>query len=156
MGRKAPTYFRHNWFSANYRILFFTRYGFLGFPFTWERSRNGVVVLKERLDRGLANDKWLSMFNNYRLYHIDSATSDHSALLLKSVQQHITFQHTFRVNNVWGEKDECRNLVHSCWSVNGTLPIESRLQSLASSLNTWGRQSADYFAKQISDCKKKI
>ncbi|XP_056685189.1 uncharacterized protein [Spinacia oleracea] len=36
--------------------------GFSGNPFTWENMREGAALIRERLDRALANAKWLDTF----------------------------------------------------------------------------------------------
>lgn len=51
--------------------------GFAGPPFTWSRG-----YLKERLDRVLCNDAWLSMFPESSVTHLPIPTSDHCGLKL--------------------------------------------------------------------------
>lgn len=91
-----------------------TDMGFSGSPFTWEWTRNEVVVLKERLDRGLANDLWRHIFSNFRLHHIDSSSSDHSLLLLNLVNHLTHWQNSFLCINEWGYKAGCRAVVDIC------------------------------------------
>ncbi|KAH1131803.1 hypothetical protein J1N35_003181 [Gossypium stocksii] len=44
--------------------------GFTGNWFTWERGNLPETNIQERLDRGLANEKWLLMFPEAKIQHL--------------------------------------------------------------------------------------
>lgn len=56
--------------------------GFHGNSYTWTNGRQGCANIKERIDRGLANQQWRTLFSNATILHIPSITSDHLPLLL--------------------------------------------------------------------------
>lgn len=56
--------------------------GFSGPIFTWSNKRGGTSTILERLDRGLFNDQWKSMFQHFTIRHLDFWGSDHRPLLL--------------------------------------------------------------------------
>jgi hypothetical protein len=58
--------------------------GFCGNLYTWSNHRQGSNLIKERLDRGIANSTWINSFPSYSVVHLPAHTSDHSPLLLNS------------------------------------------------------------------------
>ncbi|XP_021728702.1 uncharacterized protein LOC110695776 [Chenopodium quinoa] len=52
---------------------------FQGNPFTWHNSREGVAIIRERLDRAMANPSWLNTFPNTQVIHINSAAAASSS-----------------------------------------------------------------------------
>lgn len=75
--------------------------GFLGFPCTWEHSRNSEVVLRKRLDRGLASDLWFQMCPNHLIRHISTAISDRDSLLIQERHVLRAGNSFFHFNNDW-------------------------------------------------------
>ncbi|CAL1381266.1 unnamed protein product [Linum trigynum] len=55
--------------------------GFYGYPFTWENKRVGGALIKERLDRFIANDPWRETMENCRVIHLEKERSDHRPLV---------------------------------------------------------------------------
>lgn len=58
--------------------------GFIGPQFTWDNMRMGQANIKERLDRALYNQEWLSLFPDTGVWHLLRTRSDHVSLLLRS------------------------------------------------------------------------
>ncbi|MFQ6648039.1 hypothetical protein Gotur_021851 [Gossypium turneri] len=52
--------------------------------FTWERGNLPETNIKERLDRGVANDKWRNLFPTGNIHHLTHSISDHCPLLLNT------------------------------------------------------------------------
>ncbi|KAA3483658.1 reverse transcriptase [Gossypium australe] len=50
--------------------------------FTWERGNFLETNIRERLDRGLTNMNWMSMFPKANIQHLVHSTSDHCPLLI--------------------------------------------------------------------------
>ncbi|KAK3218224.1 hypothetical protein Dsin_012194, partial [Dipteronia sinensis] len=66
--------------------------GFQGPKFTWSNKRDGQAHILERLDRGLCNRGWKSLFPFYSITHLDFWGSDHRPLLLEfsnNLQPHL-------------------------------------------------------------------
>jgi hypothetical protein len=51
--------------------------GFVGDPFTWHRR-----ALRERLDRGLANQSWINLHDTAAIIHLEYNHSDHRPIML--------------------------------------------------------------------------
>lgn len=56
--------------------------GFEGPAFTWCNGRTGGTMIRERLDRCVANGSWLASFPMARVYHLGGTSSDHLPILL--------------------------------------------------------------------------
>ncbi|KAA3453752.1 reverse transcriptase [Gossypium australe] len=51
--------------------------GYLGVWYTWERGNLPETNIKERLDRGVANEEWLLLFPMGNIQHLTFSSSDH-------------------------------------------------------------------------------
>jgi hypothetical protein len=56
--------------------------GFVGNRFTWSNHRSGKDNIRERLDRGLANQDWIQIFPNSLINRFPASHSDHCPILL--------------------------------------------------------------------------
>lgn len=56
--------------------------GFQGNPHTWTNARDGAALIKERLDRALANAKWLECFPKTKVLHLPRTYLDHAPILI--------------------------------------------------------------------------
>ncbi|MBA0577062.1 hypothetical protein Golob_023916 [Gossypium lobatum] len=61
--------------------------GFSGRWFTWERGNLPETNIRERLDRGVAMDDWISLFPNFQVRHMSHSFSDHCPLLITTKQE---------------------------------------------------------------------
>lgn len=58
--------------------------GSIGFPFTWIRRRHNVIILQERLDRLLWNDKAMLLFPEAKVANLPRTCSDHHPIAFSS------------------------------------------------------------------------
>jgi hypothetical protein len=56
--------------------------GFDGNPYTWSNNRKGLLMIKERLDRGLASPNWTHLHLEYSLLHLPAFASNHNPISL--------------------------------------------------------------------------
>ncbi|KAG8474111.1 hypothetical protein CXB51_033599 [Gossypium anomalum] len=59
--------------------------GYSGAWFTWERGNLPKTNIRERLDRGVANEKWMNLFPSGGIQHLPYSMSDHCPLLLNTL-----------------------------------------------------------------------
>jgi exonuclease III len=59
-----------------------TDLGFVGPKFTWSNCQEGVALIQERLDRGVANLAWINIFPDAEVAVNVSSWSDHALLIL--------------------------------------------------------------------------
>ncbi|MBA0729118.1 hypothetical protein Golax_020420, partial [Gossypium laxum] len=58
--------------------------GFEGSWFTWERGNLPETNIQERLDRGVANTDWITLFPEVKVQHLVHSFSDHCPLLINT------------------------------------------------------------------------
>lgn len=56
--------------------------GFVGPTFTWGRRNSVRTNIRERLDKVVANEWWLTKFLDMEVRHISSSVLDHLSILL--------------------------------------------------------------------------
>jgi hypothetical protein len=65
---------REEWRMAGFRevvdLCGFCDLGFNGLPYTWDNKQEGDKNVKVRLDRGLANEKFMDLFAFTEVTHI--------------------------------------------------------------------------------------
>lgn len=100
--------------------------GFIGSPFTWYKRKDSRVLLHERLDRGLCNSAFYSMFPYTRVSHLDFRLSDHCPLLIETnklmCRPNRPCKACFRFEEVWTQFNECRVVVERGWALAHSHP----------------------------------
>ncbi|KAE8661323.1 hypothetical protein F3Y22_tig00113726pilonHSYRG00216 [Hibiscus syriacus] len=95
--------------------------GYTNTWFTWERGHTAENNIGERLDWGLANSAWKTLFPCYELRHLNHSLSDHFPLLLEIVvhdgmirRWHFRFEASWLLENsceevkrLWNESTDC-------------------------------------------------
>jgi hypothetical protein len=85
--------------------------GFAGNPFTWCNNRQGFASIKERLDRGLASQKWIHLYPDFALLYIPAYNFDHNPISLNT-NNHSSFLHRpFRFKEFWANDASCGKVV---------------------------------------------
>lgn len=90
--------------------------GYSGSAFTWERSRGTVNWVQERLDRGVSNSEWQSLFPRATIKVLEVSTSDHMPLFLELNRMiYVPKVRKFRFENAWIRDDQCLRVVQESW-----------------------------------------
>jgi hypothetical protein len=91
--------------------------GFRGPKYTWSNCQEGQNLIKERLDRGVANSAWCELFPAAEVLVDFSWNSDHALLILKlRGQQQYRARRSFRYEASWALDKEYKNLIVSAWN----------------------------------------
>ena len=88
--------------------------GFVGKKYTWKGQRHGGLVL-ERLDRAVANNRWLSLNPGTKVQHLHSNASDHQAIIVKPEGINPTPNRSFEFEQMWLRDRGCSNTVTTAW-----------------------------------------
>ncbi|KAA3458727.1 reverse transcriptase [Gossypium australe] len=111
--------------------------GFKGVWFTWERGNILETNIKERLDRGVANAKWMHLFPKGNIYHLIHSISDHSPLLI-STNNGTSYKRSprFKFEAWWTLEESIEREIKKSWELsNGS--ISEKLERLQVSLTRW-------------------
>ena len=111
-----------------------------GKPFTWSNARQGLALIRERLDRALINPAWLDHFPDTKVIHLPKTHSDHCPILLCTALNDLQNNHhfPFRCKEAWLSHPD----FHSFFINNWTQPPVDFLQgsiNFSSSISHWNQ-----------------
>ncbi|XP_028114340.1 uncharacterized protein LOC114312309 [Camellia sinensis] len=140
--------------------------GYIGNCFTWCNNRRNAVV-RESLDRWLANDEWQGLFSLASCFHLTSTTSDHASILVdclgsKRTPSAVTQRNErmYQFEALWLRDELCEQVVTNTWErVGGDDPV-LRLQTAISqrARTNWlldGDQNTNFFHATASQRHRK-
>ncbi|KAL5572799.1 hypothetical protein UlMin_022396 [Ulmus minor] len=120
--------------------------GYRGPKFTWYRGK-ATNLVQERLDRMLGNSKWMDLFPNSCVHHLNLRGSDHRPLLVELLKadEFSNFGKSwkrgrFHFEEAWAEETECSNIIKEQWSSSRTDSLDGvagKLRLCASDLESW-------------------
>lgn len=87
----------HLFVTTNYGLV---DLGFNSNPFTWNNGRLGAANIRERLDRGIANQAW-RVFPNASIIDAPASASDHLPLILNTNGHSNIHRRPFRFEAMW-------------------------------------------------------
>ncbi|KAL4386596.1 hypothetical protein GQ457_09G025710 [Hibiscus cannabinus] len=130
--------------------------GYTGQWFTWEKGRFASTNIRERLDRGVANEAWQSLFPHFKLEHLIKSFSDHCPLLLNTdVSTTGNFLRQFRFEAAWVLEGSCEDVVRHLWaSTADLLPI--KLQKIGQGLSRWYKTLCSSRRAREKDMQQKL
>lgn len=114
---------------------------FSGHPFTWNNKRSLSHNIHERLDRGIANILWRTLFPNASIQHLPAHHSNHKPLLLSLFSQQPSQPRPFRFESMWLREPSIQDVVESAWCppARGSpmFSFLSKLHHTKSALRDW-------------------
>lgn len=95
----------------------FTDLGYIGLPYTWDNRQHGDRNVKVRLDWGLANDSFLNLFRQVKVWHVQNTLSDHCGLVVECLDHSSRKKRkkNFRYENMWQRDLSYMSLVQDAW-----------------------------------------
>ena len=135
---------------------------FIGPYFTWLYQRRDGTQIRERLDRALATNEWTNRFPMARLYHLTSAASDHSPLLLTFTNKtrRRRPRRMFRFEKIWLKDPRCEAVVLEAWNEGLTstsnYPLVSCLDQCKVRLEAWNKTEFRHVGKKITALQKHL
>ncbi|XP_052477317.1 uncharacterized protein LOC128032639 [Gossypium raimondii] len=111
--------------------------GYTGAWFTWERGNLPKTNIRERLDRGVANDKWRNLFPSGNIQHLIHTMSDYCPLLLNSKTGNTYVgRPRFKFEAWWIMEDSLEGIIKTSWETSASTLME-KLEKLQSNLKEW-------------------
>ncbi|KAA3466458.1 LINE-1 reverse transcriptase isogeny [Gossypium australe] len=122
--------------------------GYSGVWFTWEKGNFAETNIKERLDRGVAIEKWKILFPTGNIHHLTHSTSEHCPLLLNTKSGNIYAGNPqFKFEALWTIEESLEKEIKAFWESNtGTM------EKLQENLKEW----AGSIKKRREGLKKKL
>src|ERR1044072_5963500 len=104
--------------------------GASGGTFTWHRKEHGVLRVSKRLDRGIADLDWSTLFPEAFVQLGNRVYSDHCPLILKcSAWSPVRQNRRFHFQAAWARHPEYVGVVDTAWS--GMQDFHSKLKRVA-------------------------
>ncbi|KAL8140756.1 hypothetical protein V2J09_006777 [Rumex salicifolius] len=129
--------------------------GFSGQKFTWSREMDESIRTSARLDMGLCNTQWQTMFENAAIKHLAANQSDHTPLLM-SIQGFVANEarsKPFWFNVAWQLHIEFQSFLANHWDKGASL--SSTLASFALHLDSRNKEIfGDMFSRQDRICRR--
>jgi hypothetical protein len=114
---------------------------FFGNPFIWTNRRWDHHLIKERLDRGIANPLWVQLFPHYSVQHLPTHSSDHNPILLNTSPTDLTLPRPFRFEEFWTFDPSCGSTISSAWinhiAGSSQYILTKKLKSTKSAFKSW-------------------
>ncbi|TXG64077.1 hypothetical protein EZV62_011071 [Acer yangbiense] len=138
--------------------------GFTGPRITWNNRRDGVANVQERLDRILANCKWIDLFPGAKIQHLGFNSLDHCPLLVVfgegSRGVNAKGKRAFKFEPFWLKEEECMSVVREAWNIGGLAcsleDIKGKLLVCALRLEGWSLIKFGFLKKAISSLQKEV
>jgi hypothetical protein len=117
--------------------------GFSGNPYTWSNNRQGLGLIKERLDRGIASLEWIHTFPNFFVTHLPAHTSDHNPLILDTDLPLPSLPRLFKFEEFWYRDPSCNIVINEAWSTLCLDPFliafQKKLKHTKKALKLWNK-----------------
>jgi hypothetical protein len=128
--------------------------GFSGNPFTWTNKRRDHHLIKECLDRGIADPLWIHLFPHYSVQHLPAHSSDHNPILLNTIPTDLTLPRPFRFEEFWTFDPSYGSTISSAWihhfAGSPQYILTKKLKYTKSSLKSWNLSCFGNIHKRIS------
>jgi hypothetical protein len=97
--------------------------GFEGDPFTWRNnSHTNVHYIRERLDRAVANNEWMTRFPLHHVINGEPRHSDYRPVIVDTNPPRSDGGRrgppAFHFEASWVEEDECATIVENAWKTS--------------------------------------
>ncbi|KAJ8447421.1 hypothetical protein Cgig2_019415 [Carnegiea gigantea] len=129
--------------------------GFEGYEFTWNRCKDGMVVVEERLDKFCASTEWSLMFPDATITHINSDISDHLPVILRCHPRRSTNQRHF--GNIWTLDLSGKEAISQAWAQqcdgNAVDNLLGKVERCGTDLSGWNLAIFSQVGSKIKELK---
>ncbi|GMI93428.1 hypothetical protein HRI_003012100 [Hibiscus trionum] len=139
-GGRVRSHQQMNAFHAAMADCDLTDLGYSGRWYTWEKGRLARNNIRERLDRGMANSSWISIFPSHSVKHLSHTISDHCPILINTMDSSIArdVSLAFKFDANWILEGDVEGIIQSAWSgLEGD--FMSKLSAVSLALKKWCR-----------------
>ncbi|KAL8477553.1 hypothetical protein ACS0TY_029736 [Phlomoides rotata] len=135
--------------------------GAAGPKHTWTNKRRGPDLILERLDRFLANQKWMSHFANVEVRNLNFYGSDHMPVLLEVLNGDGTMEtrhpKQFMFEHKWLMEGDYDSMLRNSWETHaGGSLFHERLKGVSGDMRRWARDTLGNLSARIKQVKNKL
>ncbi|GMI96865.1 hypothetical protein HRI_003355800 [Hibiscus trionum] len=152
---------RSDWQMNNFRNALLDcnldNLGYRGAWFTWEWGRHASNNIRERLDRGVANQAWWDLLPNFQVDHLPHSISDHCPILLNSTGLSSLPSRIwhFRFEAAWLLERSCEDEFRNLWAAaNG--PLLEKLAHVGRGLEAWFKRLCKEKKLSVKELQQKL
>ncbi|KAL5721690.1 hypothetical protein ACHQM5_005303 [Ranunculus cassubicifolius] len=136
-----------------------------GVPFTWNNRQvrnRGENLTKERLDRGICNDVWRTLFPNAKTTNLPiiKSKSDHGPIVIRLNPTQNGGPKQFHFQSMWMDRPDCVSLVKKSWNFTpqGSNPYKfcKKLKTIKENVKSWNRSTFGNIHNKIRDLNVQI
>lgn len=132
--------------------------GYKGLAYTWTNGRNMEGLIRQHLDRVLANPEWCIDFSYAGVLHLPRLASDHAPILLNTCRNVSRSPPDYKFEAMWLSHPEFFDKVRECWPEDEDEDeyAQSKLRKLGGFLTAWSRGRIGCVKHKISFLKTKL
>ena len=117
-------------------------------------------LVRERLDRGVANMSWMEMFPNYAINHLTCSVSDHCPLIMDTEGTKIRLnrfsERELFFEAMWFKEAECMSIVEESWKQEESNEIYNKLDGTKRKLLKWSQGKFRGMHNKIEQLTKEL
>jgi hypothetical protein len=129
-------------------------------PFTLSNKRRGVYLIKERLNRGIANPQWVHLFRHFSVWHFPAHSSDHNLIILDTAASDLSLSRPFRFEEFWTFDPSCGPVISAAWNntLTGSPPLNlsKNLKTTKKALKYWNSNHFGNIQKRIANSLRQL
>ena len=76
-----------------------------------------MANIKERLDQGLCDQEWQSLFPKAGVKHLCNSNLDHNPIMLDTILELDVLSWLLRFEAMWTREEESRSIVENAWKI---------------------------------------
>lgn len=137
--------------------------GFSGPKYTWRNCREVIEFIKERIDRGAANQEWIDLFPQAEVYVEFALNSNRSPLLLciNGKSERICRKPKFRYEACWALEEGFNDVIARVWDqqvcdVSKWGRLGEKLKGCSIALTQWQREGRGNTHETVANLQKKL
>lgn len=104
--------------------------------------------IRERLERGVVNDKWWQLFPTSYIQHLPHSMSDHCPLLNTNSENPHRGNLNFKFEACWLMEETLEDKIKASWGSSANI-ITEKLKRLQSNLLAWARLIKEKSSQRI-------
>lgn len=135
--------------------------GFNGKCFTWENMQDGFSLIKERIDRAVANAKWIKIYPKTCIRHLRKEESDHCPILFQTRHVELKTNRPFRFFQAWTSEASSKQIVYNAWNEDDrggmhNYQLHRSLNTTANHMRKWNRVALGSATVRIKELEAEL